>query len=189
VDAATLTADRPGRCELEAGPALAAETARRLDCDSSLVRIVESEGETLTVGRKTRTVPAAMRRALEARDGGCRFPGCENRRFLDAHHLKHWAKGGETSLENLILLCRRHHVHLHEGEYTLEQHDEGELRFRNRYGVAIPAAPRPPPTDAEALLERNRNAGLTIDETTNRNGLGDRMDLEHTAFVLEQIIG
>jgi hypothetical protein len=189
VDAAALAADQPGRCELEAGPALAAETARRLGCDASLVTLFKSEGRTLSVGRKTRTVPAAMRRALDTRDRVCRFPGCENQRFLDAHHLQHWAQGGETRLDNLILLCRRHHRHLHEGEYTIDQRQDGELRFRNRYGVDIPCAPRPPPTSAESLLEQNRNAGLTIDEKTNRNGLGERMSLDDEVFRLRQILG
>ncbi len=108
VDAEVLAGDAEGRCELEDGPALAAETARRLSCDAAVVAVVEDErGTPLDVGRKTRSIPPAIRRALQVRDRGCRFPGCTNRRFLDGDHIRHWAAGGETSLANLALLCRR----------------------------------------------------------------------------------
>ena len=86
-DEAVLSHDGEGGCELDDGSALSPETARRLACDASVVQN----------GRKTRTIPPALRRALRSRDRGCRFPGCENRRFLDAHHVHHWAKGGETT--------------------------------------------------------------------------------------------
>ena len=115
VDAETLREGVAGRCELEDGPSLAAETARRLACDASIVSVVENEqGEPLNVGRKTRTIPPAIRRALNARDRGCRFPGCSNTRYVDAHHVHHWAQGGETKLSNLALLCRFHHRQVHE---------------------------------------------------------------------------
>jgi hypothetical protein len=93
--------DSEAGCALDDGPAIAPETARRLACDASVLAISERQGRTVHVGRKTRTVPPALRRALSTRDRGCRFPGCENHRFLDAHHLRHWARGGETRLDNL----------------------------------------------------------------------------------------
>jgi hypothetical protein len=189
VDAGALAADSGGRCQLEEGPAISAETARRLACDASLVHIVEADGETLSVGNKTRTVPPALRRALQARDECCRFPGCENRRFLDAHHLQHWADGGKTSLDNLILLCRKHHRLLHEGGCTLEYDPDGDVRFRNRHGVVIAPVPRPPPSNREALRDQNRTKGLTIDNRTCRNGTGDRMDLSLTVDALSSSIG
>src|SRR6266487_3390280 len=108
VDHAALTGEGEGGCELAEGPAIAPETARRLACDSSVLLISESGRKTMSVGRKTRSVPSALRRALRRRDRGCRFPGCENHRFVDAHHVQHWAHGGETRLDNLVLLCRRH---------------------------------------------------------------------------------
>ena len=90
VDAETLQEQTAGRCHLEHGPALPAETVRRLTCDASLIRIVENErGEPLDVGRKTRSIPPAIRRALNARDPGCCFPGCTYQRYLDAHHVDH----------------------------------------------------------------------------------------------------
>ena len=90
------------------GDGLSAETSRRLLCDCGVVPMLEDgSGTTIDVGRKTRTIPAALRRALEARDGGCRFPGCGHRRFVDAHHIAHWIDGGTTDLCNTVLLCRR----------------------------------------------------------------------------------
>ncbi len=188
VDAAVLAGDEGGRCELEEGPAISPETARRIACDASLVTLLEREGETLSVGRKTRSVSGALRRALQARDRGCRFPGCENTRFLDAHHVQHWAKGGETRLDNLILLCRPHHRYLHEEGCRLERLEDGSVRFRNRYGVVIPSVPRPPPSDREALREENRRRGLVIDADTCGPGIADPMDLSMAVDALDEII-
>lgn len=109
---------------------VSAETFRRLSCDGTVVEMRHDEGgAVLDVGRRARTVPPAMRRALEFRDGGCRFPGC-GVRHTDAHHLRHWAEGGATALENLALLCRRHHRGVHEGEVSVQMGDEGVLEFR-----------------------------------------------------------
>ncbi len=118
VDAAVLSNDGSGRCELEDGAAVAPETARRISCDSSIVAMaLAGGGEPLNVGRSTQSIPRAIRRALRVRDGGCRFPGCTQRRFVDGHHIVHWARGGETSLQNLVLLCRFHHRAVHEGGF------------------------------------------------------------------------
>ncbi|HEV7680023.1 MAG TPA: DUF222 domain-containing protein [Candidatus Dormibacteraeota bacterium] len=103
-----------------AGPVVA-ETARRLGCDAAVSRIrVAQDGSPLDADRTIRTVPAAMRRALVLRDHGCRFPGCDRPpEWTDAHHVRHWADGGETRLDNLVLLCRRHHRVVHEGGWRL----------------------------------------------------------------------
>ncbi len=130
VDAETLKHSHAGRCELEHGPAIASETVRRLACDASVVAILENEqGEPLNVGRKTRTIPPAIRRALNARDKGCRFPGCNFKRFVDGHHVKHWIQGGETRLSNLVTLCRFHHRLVHEGQVEVQILDDGAFRF------------------------------------------------------------
>jgi hypothetical protein len=176
VDADALSDRSGGGCELADGPALAAETARRLACDAALVRLTERDGETLSVGRKTRTVAPSLQRALRARDRGCRFPGCENHRFVDAHHVRHWAHGGETTLDNLVLLCRRHHRLVHEGGYSVERLSRDELRFRDPSGAPIPDTPRPPPGGLEYLLHGNRP--FAIDADTYHSGAGDRMDLD-----------
>jgi hypothetical protein len=102
VDQAALAGGEEGGCELADGPAIAPETARRLACDSSVIRVREGDGRTLSVVRKTRSIPPALGRALRRRDRGCRFPGCENHRFVDAHHVHHWAHGGETAHGNLL---------------------------------------------------------------------------------------
>ena len=128
----------PHRCELEDGPALALDTARRLACDATVVGIVEGEdGEPLDVGRKTRSIPPALARALRARDGGCRFPGCDRTRFCDGHHIEHWANGGETKLANLITLCGFHHRLVHEGGYGVKRTDDGLFIFTRPDGTRI----------------------------------------------------
>ena len=121
VDAETLREDGDlGQSELEDGTRVSYETSRRLACDASVVRIGHGrDGSVLDIGRKARTIPPSVRRALEVRDRGCRFPGC-GLRFTDAHHIKHWADGGETSLTNLLLLCGHHHRLLHEEGWKVE---------------------------------------------------------------------
>jgi hypothetical protein len=176
-----------GTAVLEDGVALAPETAERLACDASLVEIVERDGEPLSVGRKTRSVPPSIRRALERRDRRCQFPGCENRRFLHAHHIRHWAHGGETRLENLVLLCSRHHRFVHEAGYSLRVDGEGKLDFRDPWSRPIPNAPRPPPGDADRLVARN--GALDIDAKTCECGEGDRMDLDSTVAALMRLTG
>jgi len=119
---------------------LALESVKRLSCDGSVLKMVDgAEGEPLNVGRRRRTVPAALRRALWARDGGCSFPGCTHKRFVDAHHIRHWADGGETSLENTQLLCSVHHRLVHEGGYHIRKDHQGRWYFQRPDGRAIPA--------------------------------------------------
>ncbi len=132
VDGAALTGGE-GRSDL------AVESVKRLSCDGSVVPMVDgANGEPLNVGRKQRTVPAALKRALWARDGGCTFPGCTHRRFVDAHHIRHWADGGETSLANTILLCGGHHRLVHEGGYAIRKDHQGRWYFMRPDGRAIP---------------------------------------------------
>src|SRR3954453_15232819 len=153
-----------GSYALEDGPALAPETAERIACDASIVEMVERNGLPLSVGRRTRTVPPAMRRALQARDRRCRYPGCENRRFLHAHHIEHWAHGGETNVDNLVLLCSRHHRFVHEAGYAVRRCGEGTLEFRDPWGAPVPNVPRPPPGSRGVLIERNKH--LDVDSRT-----------------------
>ena len=137
-------------CEIEAGPAIAPESARRVACDAALVTLVEdAEGNPLSVGRKTRKISPALRRALASRDQGCRFPGCGQQLFTEAHHLRHWAAGGETSLTNLATLCWYHHRLVHEGGYRVTA--EGDrLTFVRPNGSTVPAhPPRGGPHDAQ----------------------------------------
>jgi hypothetical protein len=166
-----------GRCELDGGPPLAAETARRLACDASLVAMLETRGRPLGVGRKTRAIPPALRRALRSRDGGCRFPGCQRRRGVDAHHIEHWAHGGPTDLANLVQLCRHHHRLVHEGGYGLERRRGGQLVFRRSDGRRIPAVPPPDQGDHGVLRARHHRQRLSIGPGTCVPGWsGERLD-------------
>ena len=148
----TLREKSAGCCEFEHGPSMAAETARRFACDASIVHLVENAaGEPLNVGRKTRTISAPLRRLLTTRDKGCRFPGCANSRWVDAHHIKHWVNGGETKPSNLVSLCRFHHRAVHEGGYTIQRLDDGALRFVKPSGIAVAPACSQPPGDWKQL--------------------------------------
>ena len=123
---------------------VSAETYERLACDVAVVVMRhDAEGAVLDVGRRTRTIPPAIRPALAARDPWCQFPGCTARR-CDAHHLTHWAHGGPTSLDNLVHLCRRHHRLVHEGGYRLTRDVSGGVRVVRPDGRPLPAAPSPP---------------------------------------------
>ncbi len=135
------------------------------------------------MGRKTRKVPKPLRRALTVRDRCCRFPGCGNTRFLDAHHIEHWAAGGETSLENLLLLCRRHHRFVHEGGYTIDEHGH----VWSRHGWQIPPVPPQPPGSLTTL--RDANPGLELTPRTCAAGQGDPMDLSLAVAALLNIVG
>lgn len=144
VDGAALTDDRvTDHCELADGPAIAPETARRLCCDASIVPLATGAGP-VELGRKTRTISPALRRALNTRDRTCRFPGCTQRRFLDAHHIQHWAQGGRTDLDNLVHLCRHHHRLLHEGGFRMRRSRGNVFVFRRPDGRRMPDCPPPP---------------------------------------------
>jgi len=143
VDAAALKSRDGSRCELEEGPVLSLETGRRLACDASLITIAEDDlGEPLDVGRKTRSIPPALRRALGSRDRGCVFPGCTHKRYVDGHHIRHWADGGETRLANLVTLCRFHHRAVHEGGIRVERLDDGAWRFTRPDGRVLTTVAR-----------------------------------------------
>ena len=142
VDAGTLEEDGDaGQSELEDGTRVSAETSRRLACDAGLVKIAHgADGQIVGAGRRNRTIPPSVRRALEARDRGCRFPGC-GLRFTDAHHVKHWADGGESSLRNVLLLCKRHHRAVHEGGVRVCIDLNQQVVFFTPRGKAFFAAP------------------------------------------------
>ncbi len=191
VDAETLRESTAGRCEIEDGPSLAAETVRRLACDASIVALVENEhGEPLNVGRKTRSIPPALRRALNARDAGCRFPSCAHKRYVDAHHIEHWAHGGETKPSNLVTLCRLHHRKVHEGAVRIEILDDGALRFVRPDGRtfdSIAPGHTQPFSDWKQLPAVHRQHGIHIDrKTAATRWTGESMDYGLAMDVLLQ---
>ena len=149
---------------------VSAETSTRLACDAAVVRMQhDAEGQILDVGRKTRTIPSAIRRALSARDTRCQFPGCSARR-CDAHHIEHWMDGGPTSLDNLVLLCRRHHRLVHEGGLTVRRQSDHTVTFFHDDGVPIYTAPPPPRYELANPLapttDRLAAQGITITPRT-----------------------
>jgi len=115
--------------EMEFSLPVSSKTVERLACDSSITRVLlDSESMVIDVGRSKRVVSEPGRRALKARDGSCRWPGCERpASWSAAHHLAHWIHGGTTDLNNLVLLCHRHHWMVHEGSWQLVKNPDGHL--------------------------------------------------------------
>ena len=118
----------PG-AEMEFSLPVCSTTMERLACDSGIARIVlDSESTVIDVGRSKRVVSEPARRALTARDGHCRWPGCDRpASWSAAHHVVHWIHGGTTDLDNLILLCHRHHRMVHEGNWQIVRGDDGRM--------------------------------------------------------------
>jgi len=200
-DLDTLRADGEGaESSLERGGNVSAETSRRLACDCGVVPWLHGEsqdhgsgvdsqvvrrgrgpdlhGEVLNVGRKTRSIPPAIRRALQRRDQGCRFPGCTAHKYVDAHHIVHWADGGKTRLDNLVTLCRHHHRAVHEGGFDVRMAADGVPRFYDRRRRLIPEAPQTRYRgNVFALMTANRRTGADVSaETCVPAWHGERMD-------------
>src|SRR6266566_4259643 len=107
--------------EMEFSFPISSSSVQRMACDCSVTRVLLSqESVTIDVGRSKRVISGGLSRALKARDGHCGWPGCERSASMcDGHHLVHWINGGPTDLDNLVLLCRRHHRMVHEGGWQL----------------------------------------------------------------------
>jgi hypothetical protein len=189
VDAAVLAdPDAPGQSVVEDGAHVSAETSRRLACDASrVVMRHDPDGRVVEVGARTRTIPPALRRALQHRDRGCRFPGC-GVRIAQGHHIRHWAHGGPTTLSNLALLCRRHHRSVHEEGYQVERQADGELCFRRPNGwvlADVPPAPAVGDDPLASLRARHDAEGLHIHPRTGMPAwLGERLDVGYAIDVL-----
>ena len=142
VDLASLEG-RVGHSELDDVGPVTPETARRFACDANVSRVItDGASQPVDLGRTTKVVPPPLRRAVTIRDHGCRFPGCGRPPgWCDAHHVRHWADGGETSLGNLVLLCRPHHRLIHRG-FGVEM-VEGMPRFTRPDGSEL--SDRAPP--------------------------------------------
>ena len=173
----------------EEGSHVPAGTSRRLMSDAEVVEVKRGpDGSVLDVGRRQRTVGWRLRKALDVRDGGCRFPGCGSR-HTQAHHAIPWSEGGETKLDNLILLCRFHHRAVHEGGWRVEMGQAGAARFRDPHGRVVPAVP---PVHEDVKAPRTADAGLRnwhrqegIDPWTATSlWQGDPLDLDWALFVL-----
>ena len=150
----------------------------------------DADGRIVDVGAKTRTIPPALRRALRYRDRRCRFPGCHGR-FCQAHHIRHWAHGGPTTLSNLVLLCRRHHRAVHEEGYQVQRLADGELDFRSPHGRVVPDVPCPPRVPADpvtAVRTDNEQHGIVVGpRTATPTWQGERLDVGYAIDVLHPL--
>lgn len=186
VDRALTESEGTLNARLEDGTPVSAETLRRVCCDGGVVpAAVDDHGAVLNVGRRTRAIPSAIRRALWIRDQGCRFPGCMNQRYIHGHHIKHWLHGGPTSLDNLVLLCAWHHRLLHEAGFSAVLRAGGEVEVRTPAGALLPA--HPALTTDRPIVEWGPGAGEwhgdpddpDVDEwTTMPSWDGENMDLD-----------
>ncbi len=132
-------------CEIEDGPVIYPETARRLLCDGRVQTVIEDEGRNpVRLGRMRREPPAWMIRQLKYRDIECRFPGCGTRRFTQAHHIRWREHGGPTDLENLLLVCTFHHRLVHEHGWGVRREADGAVRWFRPGGSPYRAGPAPP---------------------------------------------
>ncbi len=174
VDAETLVADADGACSIAGKYPISAETARRLGCDAALTAMVTGpNGEVLDVGRRQRTIPRRLRRALQRRDRGCVVDGCPRDGHLHAHHVVFWSQGGPTSLDNLVLLCSFHHRLVHQGVLTVELVDG---RPTCRKADRSPRRARvAPPLDQDTVVRELERLGVPVELRSPRAD-GDRLD-------------
>ena len=130
------------RCHIQDGLAVSLSTLALISCNATISTMIhDTAGAILDVGRRTRKPTPALRRAIRERDGyRCQFPGCHSRR-TDAHHIVHWANGGETKLGNLISLCKRHHALVHDKGYFIAS-TPGGFAFYSPQGTPMPGCPK-----------------------------------------------
>src|ERR1700733_3055079 len=171
----------PARCHVEDGPAISVTTAQMIACGSNWGWMLhDSAGKLLDLGRRRRRPNAALRRAARERDTcRCRFPGCESRR-VDLHHIQYWSHGGRTKLDNLVSLCKYHHMLVHERGYLIAAARDGTFAFYRSDGTAIPASPALPPADG--TIEDWHDADITA-ETIIPPWYGERLDLDYAIHV------
>ncbi len=160
-------------CYIDNQVGIPVETARRLSCSCKVVTALTNKGEPLSIGRSSRAIPTAIKRALDIRDTCCVFPGCDCHKHLDAHHIQHWANDGETSLWNLAKVCHHHHTLLHEGQYSVERLADGELLFKRPDGSVL-----------QSRDATDRGGDLPATRSEPWSWCGDSMDYDMALFAL-----
>jgi len=160
---------------------LAPLVARRLACDAQLTTVLEDDaGNVLDIGRRSRIIPRAMSHALRIRDSGCRYPGCCQSKYTEAHHIIHWADGGKTNLDNLVTICKFHHRLLHDGQYRIHRETQGDLVFTNKDNEVIKQSFYPQFPES---LSTPLDVDPTIDEhTAECKWLGEKMDIQMALY-------
>jgi Domain of unknown function (DUF222)/HNH endonuclease len=150
VQAETL-ADDDANARTDDGVVLPMQVAHRFLCNAKVQTVVEAaDGSVVGLGRTKREPSAWMVRQLRYRDSSCTFPGCGNRRFTQAHHIRWWSRGGSTDLDNLALVCTFHHRLVHEHKWNLERTRSGAVRWLRPDGVRYRAGPHDPPRSLAA---------------------------------------
>jgi hypothetical protein len=177
IEAGTRSGVADSTSRLDHGPALAYKTACRLGCEGTMAVLIKDEdGNPLHLGDTTPTVSRRQKRALLARDKGCRFPGCGARRYLHAHHIVHWSRGGPTCISNLVLVCGRHHRLVHEGGFDVTG-TNGNVTFIRPDGTPIDKLPPRLSGDGDAIVEQNTQLGLAMTaDTPGSLSNGERLD-------------
>ncbi|HJY71216.1 MAG TPA: HNH endonuclease signature motif containing protein [Streptosporangiaceae bacterium] len=171
----------PARCHVEDGPGISVTTAQMIGCSASWSWMLhDSAGKLLDLGRRRRRPNAALRRAARERDTcRCRFPGCESRR-VDLHHIQYWSNGGRTSLDNLVSLCKYHHLLVHDRGYLIAAARDGTFAFYRPDGTTIPASP--PLPEPGGTIGDWHDADITPD-TIIPPWYGERLDLDYAIHV------
>ena len=171
----------PARCHVEDGPAISVSTAQMIGCSAGWSWMLhDSAGKVLDLGRRRRRPNAALRRAARERDNcRCRFPGCESRR-VDLHHIQYWSNGGRTQLDNLLSLCKFHHMLVHDRGYLIAATRDGTFAFCRPDGTMIPASPLLP--QAGGTIADCHDADITP-ETIIPAWYGERLDLDYAIHV------
>ena len=189
VDVGVLAGEQPdGRCELEGGHPLSRDAALRLGCDADVIAVTTRNGLPIDVGRTTRVIPHRLRTALAARDRGCRYPGCGiPARRTEGHHLEHWARGGATTLDNLLSFCRFHHGRHHKGDFAVTKVGPNEFRFTTRDGREI--VPRHTRVDPDTgggnrLRATAHSRGIPITPYTPAARDGSNLDLAWATSII-----
>jgi Domain of unknown function (DUF222)/HNH endonuclease len=176
-----------GCAHIEGVGVVSAHTVQRLACDAAVSTVAFLPDGTAVPEGRTRQVPDSLRRAVRTRDGGCRWPGCERRRYVDVHHVVFVSNGGRTKLTNLTTLCRAHHRMVHEGGFRLAMDRHAGVTVTSPGGTALPhRTSLPGGATPGRLAERHRSQGLAFHETTMPPGNGGRCDRGLAVQVLWQ---
>lgn len=162
---------------------ISAHTVQRLACDATVSTVSFAPDGAATPEGRTRQIPDTMRRAVVTRDGGCRFPGCTRRRYVDVHHVVFVSHGGKTRLTNLTTLCRAHHRLVHEGGFRLEMDEHATVKVSTPQGVPLPVRTTLPGRGDHDLVSLHEQEGLVFDDRTMPVG-GGPYDLDLTVDVL-----
>jgi len=170
----------PARCHVEDGAAISITTAQMIGCSAALSWMAHGVGgAVLNLGRRRRRPNAAIRKAARERDQGrCQYPGCESRR-VDLHHIQHWANGGPTSLDNLVSLCKQHHMAVHDRGYLIAARPGGTFTFYAPGGIPVPPSPALPAPDGS--IDDIHDADITP-ETIIPPWHGERLDLDYAIY-------